>query len=149
MKSNGLWKERLFQYFRNCVVGKGLVVKISHFATDTDLYSCDYYRLDGKMPLPIRWMAWESLFMVRRNCITMLSTHWAETSTLFFWRKNCFSSLSAYICFWSDDNAPFILFSGKILNKERYLVFWRDFMGNILLLPTLTLSDDEQPRSDT
>ncbi|CAL8095670.1 unnamed protein product [Orchesella dallaii] len=48
---------------RNCVVGKGLVVKISHFATDTDLYSCDYYRLDGKMPLPIRWMGWESLFM--------------------------------------------------------------------------------------
>jgi len=40
------------------------MVKVSHFATDTDLYSYDYYKLDGKMPLPIRWMAWESLFLV-------------------------------------------------------------------------------------
>ncbi|ODM98888.1 Discoidin domain-containing receptor 2 [Orchesella cincta] len=48
---------------RNCVVGRGLLVKVSHFAKDTDLYATDYYRLDGKMPLPIRWMAWESLFL--------------------------------------------------------------------------------------
>jgi discoidin domain receptor family protein 2 len=45
-------------------VGRGLIVKISHFATDTDQYFEDYYKLDGKMPLPIRWMAWESLFLV-------------------------------------------------------------------------------------
>ncbi len=46
----------MFGNSRNCVVGRGLLVKISHFATDTDQYSQDYYKLDGKMPLPIRWM---------------------------------------------------------------------------------------------
>ena len=49
---------------RNCIVSRCLTVKISHFATDTDLYAQDYYRIDGKMPLPIRWMAWESVFIV-------------------------------------------------------------------------------------
>jgi hypothetical protein len=43
-------------YHRNCVIGRGLLVKISHFATDTDLYASDYYRLGGKMPVPIRYV---------------------------------------------------------------------------------------------
>ncbi|XP_021949331.1 discoidin domain-containing receptor 2 [Folsomia candida] len=65
---------------RNCVVGRGLLVKISHFATDTDQYSQDYYKLDGKMPLPIRWMAWESLFMGKYSS---KSDVWSYGATLF------------------------------------------------------------------
>lgn len=50
--------------FRNCLVGKAYKVKISDFGTDNELYSADYYKLEGKLGLPIRWMAWESAFLV-------------------------------------------------------------------------------------
>lgn len=50
--------------FRNCLVGKAYHIKISDFGTDNELYSCDYYKVDGTMPLPVRWMAWESIFLV-------------------------------------------------------------------------------------
>ncbi|MPC90870.1 Discoidin domain-containing receptor 2 [Portunus trituberculatus] len=29
-----------------------------------NLYSNDYYRIEGKALLPIRWMAWESILLV-------------------------------------------------------------------------------------
>jgi discoidin domain receptor family protein 2 len=45
-------------------VGKAYKVKISDFGTDNESYSSDYYKLDGKIGLPIRWMAWESAFLV-------------------------------------------------------------------------------------
>ncbi|KAG8321112.1 DNA damage responsive protein [Homalodisca vitripennis] len=48
---------------RNCLVGKGYLIKISDFGTDNELYTNDYYRLDGGMALPVRWMAWESIYM--------------------------------------------------------------------------------------
>lgn len=49
---------------RNCLVGKAYHIKISDFGTDNELYACDYYKVDGTMPLPVRWMAWESIFLV-------------------------------------------------------------------------------------
>lgn len=49
---------------RNCLVGKAYHIKISDFGTDNELYSSDYYKADGNMPLPVRWMAWESIFQV-------------------------------------------------------------------------------------
>lgn len=49
---------------RNCLVGHNYAVKISDFGTSQQLYSSDYYSLDGKVVLPIRWMAWESVVMV-------------------------------------------------------------------------------------
>ncbi|XP_054275627.1 discoidin domain-containing receptor 2-like [Macrosteles quadrilineatus] len=48
---------------RNCLVGKGYLIKISDFGTDNDLYTRDYYRVHGGMALPVRWMAWESIYM--------------------------------------------------------------------------------------
>ncbi|VVC28570.1 Hypothetical protein CINCED_3A015179 [Cinara cedri] len=48
---------------RNCLVGKAYKVKISDFGTDNEAYSADYYKLDGKLGLPVRWMAWESAFL--------------------------------------------------------------------------------------
>ncbi|VVC94328.1 unnamed protein product, partial [Leptidea sinapis] len=47
---------------RNILVGKGYQVKISDFGTDNDLYACDYYKAEGRIPLPLRWAAWESVF---------------------------------------------------------------------------------------
>lgn len=51
-------------------MGKAYKVKISDFGTDNELYSADYYKLDGKLGLPVRWMAWESAFLVSvESCI--------------------------------------------------------------------------------
>lgn len=51
--------------FRNCLVGKLYQIKISDFGTDNELYATDYFRMENGMSLPIRWMAWESIYMVR------------------------------------------------------------------------------------
>ena len=49
---------------RNCLVGHLYTIKISDFGMSRTLYSSDYYRLEGKAMLPIRWMAWESVLLV-------------------------------------------------------------------------------------
>ena len=41
-----------------------LQVKLTDTAAGRDLYSADYYQLDDHTRLPIRWIAWEALFMV-------------------------------------------------------------------------------------
>lgn len=51
-------------FFRNCLIGKAYQVKISDFGTDNELYAADYYKVDGSLALPIRWMAWESIYLV-------------------------------------------------------------------------------------
>jgi hypothetical protein len=57
---------------RNCLVGKAYQIKISDFGTDNELYAADYYKVDGTMALPIRWMAWESIFQVRSLYLVVL-----------------------------------------------------------------------------
>ena len=52
---------------RNCLVGRGLTIKIADFGMSRDLYSGDYYRIEGRAMLPIRWMAWESILLVRNG----------------------------------------------------------------------------------
>ncbi|KRT86227.1 protein kinase [Oryctes borbonicus] len=46
---------------RNCLVSRDLVVKISDFGLSRDMYSCDYYRVQSKSLLPVRWMPPESI----------------------------------------------------------------------------------------
>ena len=46
---------------RNCLVGDRLIVKISDFGLSRDIYSTDYYRLESKSLLPVRWMPPESI----------------------------------------------------------------------------------------
>ncbi|XP_046670353.1 tyrosine-protein kinase transmembrane receptor Ror-like isoform X1 [Homalodisca vitripennis] len=46
---------------RNCLVGENLVVKISDFGLSRDVYSSDYYRVQSKSLLPVRWMPPESI----------------------------------------------------------------------------------------
>ncbi|KAF7389006.1 discoidin domain-containing receptor 2-like [Vespula maculifrons] len=64
---------------RNCLVGKAYHIKISDFGTDNELYACDYYKVDGTVPLPVRWMAWESIFLGK---YTTKSDVWAFAVTL-------------------------------------------------------------------
>jgi len=49
---------------RNCLVGDLYTVKISDFGMSRPLHSADYYCIEGKALLPIRWMAWESVLLV-------------------------------------------------------------------------------------
>ncbi|XP_037928086.1 tyrosine-protein kinase transmembrane receptor Ror [Teleopsis dalmanni] len=46
---------------RNCLVGDELTVKISDFGLSRDIYSSDYYRVQSKSLLPVRWMPSESI----------------------------------------------------------------------------------------
>ncbi|RZF32590.1 hypothetical protein LSTR_LSTR011037 [Laodelphax striatellus] len=64
---------------RNCLVGQSYQIKISDFGTDNELYVNDYYKMDNGMLLPIRWMAWESIYLGR---YTTKSDVWAFGVTL-------------------------------------------------------------------
>ncbi|KAG6458538.1 discoidin domain-containing receptor 2 isoform X2 [Manduca sexta] len=64
---------------RNCLIGKAYQVKISDFGTDNEAYACDYYKADGRIPLPLRWAACES---VLRGKYTTKSDVWAFAVTL-------------------------------------------------------------------
>lgn len=46
---------------RNCLVADDFVVKISDFGLSRDIYSSDYYRVQSKSLLPVRWMPPESI----------------------------------------------------------------------------------------
>ncbi|KAG1652383.1 Inactive tyrosine-protein kinase transmembrane receptor ROR1 [Nymphon striatum] len=46
---------------RNCLVSENLVVKISDFGLSRDIYSSDYYRVQSKSLMPVRWMPPESI----------------------------------------------------------------------------------------
>lgn len=49
---------------RNCLVGKNHTIKIADFGMSRNLYRGDYYRIQGRAVLPIRWMSWESILLV-------------------------------------------------------------------------------------
>merc|ERR1719234_3075866 len=46
---------------RNCLVGQNMVVKISDFGLSRDIYAADYYRMQTKSLVPLRWMPPESI----------------------------------------------------------------------------------------
>lgn len=47
---------------RNCLVGEHLTVKISDFGLSRDIYSSDYYRVQSKSLLPVRYVLKHSAF---------------------------------------------------------------------------------------
>lgn len=51
---------------RNCLVGINYIIKISDFGMSRSLYSADYYRIEGRVVLLIRWMVWESILLVSK-----------------------------------------------------------------------------------
>ena len=75
---------------RNCLVGEGLTVKLADFGMSRLLYSKHYYRVQGRVMLPIRWMAPESIFQGNT-----LFCFFEGTKTLR--RVNCSTKLSHFI----------------------------------------------------
>ncbi|MEE6496190.1 hypothetical protein FKM82_002257 [Ascaphus truei] len=55
---------------RNCLVGRNYTIKIADFGMSRNLYSGDYYRIQGRAVLPIRWMSWESILLGRGDVIS-------------------------------------------------------------------------------
>nr|XP_036879880.1 discoidin domain-containing receptor 2 [Manis javanica] len=80
---------------RNCLVGKNYTIKIADFGMSRNLYSGDYYRIQGRAVLPIRWMSWESILLGK---FTTASDAWAFGVTLWetltFCREQPYSQLS-------------------------------------------------------
>uniref|UniRef100_A0A8C2UHH4 Discoidin domain-containing receptor 2 n=1 Tax=Coturnix japonica TaxID=93934 RepID=A0A8C2UHH4_COTJA len=64
---------------RNCLVGNNYTIKIADFGMSRNLYSGDYYRIQGRAVLPIRWMSWESILLGK---FTTASDVWAFGVTL-------------------------------------------------------------------
>ncbi|XP_077384074.1 epithelial discoidin domain-containing receptor 1 isoform X2 [Festucalex cinctus] len=54
-------------------------IKIADFGMSRNLYAGDYYRIQGRAVLPIRWMAWECILMGK---FTTASDAWAFGVTL-------------------------------------------------------------------
>lgn len=52
---------------RNCLVGHAYTVKIADFGMSRNLYCKHYYRVEGRVILPIRWMAPESILQGKRT----------------------------------------------------------------------------------
>ncbi|XP_052789716.1 discoidin domain-containing receptor 2-like isoform X2 [Mya arenaria] len=80
---------------RNCLVGSYCTIKISDFGMSRSLYSADYYRIEGRAVLPIRWMGWESILLGK---FTTKSDVWSFAVTLWeiltFAREQPFEGLT-------------------------------------------------------
>lgn len=68
---------------RNCLVGKQFTIKIADFGMSRNLYSGDYYRIQGRAVLPIRWMSWESILLVCRGRAPLGPQPWCCSQPLF------------------------------------------------------------------
>lgn len=80
---------------RNCLVGSAYTIKIADFGMSRSLYAADYYKIEGRAMLPIRWMAWESILLGK---FTTKSDVWSFAVTLWevltFAREQPFEDLT-------------------------------------------------------
>lgn len=76
----------MFQ-IRNCLVGRGYIIKITDIAMCMPQYSKDYAEIGGRPPAPIRWLPWESILLV---------TYFNKVKTLFFRQKAFLKHLAMF-----------------------------------------------------
>ncbi|XP_071877933.1 discoidin domain-containing receptor 2 [Bombus fervidus] len=112
---------------RNCLVSRGYTVKVSDLGSGRNAYVADYFRVEGRPPLPIRWMAWESMLMGRH---TSKSDVWSFAVTLWeiltFAREQPFEELPDHrivenaTYFYQEDDRRIILPLPKNCPKDIY-----------------------------
>nr|XP_034183281.1 discoidin domain-containing receptor 2-like [Osmia lignaria]XP_034183368.1 discoidin domain-containing receptor 2-like [Osmia lignaria] len=112
---------------RNCLVSRGYTVKVSDLGSGRNAYAADYFRVEGRPPLPIRWMAWESMLMGRH---TTKSDVWSFAVTLWeiltFAREQPFEELPDHrivenaTYFYQEDDGRIILPLPKNCPKDIY-----------------------------
>ncbi|XP_033297638.1 discoidin domain-containing receptor 2-like isoform X2 [Bombus vosnesenskii] len=112
---------------RNCLVSRGYTVKVSDLGSGRNAYAADYFRVEGRPLLPIRWMAWESMLMGRH---TSKSDVWSFAVTLWeiltFAREQPFEELSDHrivenaTYFYQEDDRRIILPLPKNCPKDIY-----------------------------
>ncbi|XP_034183281.2 discoidin domain-containing receptor 2 [Osmia lignaria lignaria] len=112
---------------RNCLVSRGYTVKVSDLGSGRNAYAADYFRVEGRPPLPIRWMAWESMLMGRH---TTKSDVWSFAVTLWeiltFAREQPFEELPDHrivenaTYFYQEDDRRIILPLPKNCPKDIY-----------------------------
>ncbi|XP_051161939.1 discoidin domain-containing receptor tyrosine kinase B [Leptopilina boulardi] len=112
---------------RNCLVNRGYFIKISDLGTGRTAYLADYFKVEGRPPLPIRWMAWESMLMGKYTC---KSDVWAFAVT--FWEILTFAREQPFeeypdnrivenaTYFYQEDQKRIILPLPKNCPKEMY-----------------------------
>uniref|UniRef100_F6RMP9 Discoidin domain-containing receptor 2 n=1 Tax=Ciona intestinalis TaxID=7719 RepID=F6RMP9_CIOIN len=64
---------------RNCLVDSNHSIRIADFGMSRNMYQSDYYRIQGRAVLPIRWMSWECVLMGK---FSSASDAWAFGVTL-------------------------------------------------------------------
>ncbi|XP_066592501.1 discoidin domain-containing receptor 2 isoform X2 [Prorops nasuta] len=112
---------------RNCLVSRGHGIKISDLGPGRNAYASDYFRIEGRQPLPIRWMSWEAMLMGKH---TSKSDVWAFAVTLWeiltFAREQPFEDLPDHrivenaTYFYQEDERRMILPLPKNCPKEIY-----------------------------
>ncbi|XP_058790523.1 discoidin domain-containing receptor 2 isoform X2 [Phymastichus coffea] len=112
---------------RNCLVSQGHFIKISDLGPGRNAYSADYFKIEGRSALPIRWMAWESLLL---GNYSSKSDVWAFAVTLWeiltFAREQPFEELPDHrivenaTYFYQQDERRIILPLPKNCPKEIY-----------------------------
>ncbi|XP_043585443.1 discoidin domain-containing receptor 2 [Bombus pyrosoma] len=112
---------------RNCLVSRGYTVKVCDLGSGRNAYAADYFRVEGRPPLPIRWMAWESMLMGRH---TSKSDVWSFAVTLWeiltFAREQPFEELPDHrivenaTYFYQEDDRRIILPLPKNCPKDIY-----------------------------
>ncbi|KYQ59141.1 Discoidin domain-containing receptor 2 [Trachymyrmex zeteki] len=112
---------------RNCLVCRGCTVKVSDLGSGRSAYAADYFRVEGRPPLPIRWMPWESMLMGRHTC---KGDVWAFAVTLWeiltFAREQPFEEFPDHrivenaTYFYQEDERRMILPLPKNCPKEIY-----------------------------
>ena len=104
---------------RNCLVDELYSIKISDLGMSRTDYIQDYYRVEGRTMLPIRWMAWESVMLVGITNIIF-------SYEIFYFNTYYFGCVKKNL---SQDNIANII-PGKVFKQKRYLVVRRHLVGD-------------------
>ncbi|XP_043286317.1 discoidin domain-containing receptor 2 isoform X2 [Venturia canescens] len=128
---------------RNCLVHRNYTVKVSDLGPGRAAYVADYFKVEGRPPLPIRWMAWESMLLGKN---TSKSDVWSFAVTfweiLTFAREQPFEELPDHrivenaTFFYQEDERRMILPLPKNCPKEMYDLMRECWQRNEVDRPT-------------